>query len=219
MHAYTYTHRIVQSRVAPFVLGVEITARSDQQFTHLVQALPKCVRTNVSEKRTPWVDTHFYTHLLMLCRPVGVTKRAFFDDVEHTWGGSREGFTRSHITNIKTCWAARIMAVLPWLSLCSKIGSWLNVAMSRISMSFAASKRSLRTSDEKSVLSSSVMGSSPSSFIMRRVCPFRGKDSQQAEGKGRGGSSFHERDNTEQRAWRGGEERRERGERRGEERE
>ena len=81
MHAYTYTHRIVQGRVAPFVLGVEITARSDQQFTHLVQALPKCVRTNVSEKRTPWVDTHFYTHLLMLCRPVGVTKRAFFDDV------------------------------------------------------------------------------------------------------------------------------------------
>lgn len=53
---------------------------------------------------------------------------------------------------------------------------------------------------------------------MRRVCPIRGKDSQQAEGKGRGGSSFHERDNTEQRAWRGGEERRERGERRGEER-
>ena len=63
MPAYTYTHRIVQSRVAPFVLGVEITARSDQKFTNLVQTLPKCVRTLVSEKRTPSVGTHFYTHL------------------------------------------------------------------------------------------------------------------------------------------------------------
>ena len=50
------------------------------------------------------------------------------------------------------------------------MGSWLYVAMSRISSSFTASKRSLRTREPKSAFSSSVTASSPSSFITRRVC-------------------------------------------------
>jgi len=90
MHAYTYTHRIVQSRVAPFVLGVEITARSDQQFTHLVQALRKCVRTCLSEKRTPSVDKHFYTHLIILCKPCRSDQKHFLMMYEHTWGGEEQ---------------------------------------------------------------------------------------------------------------------------------